>query len=252
MKPPFLVIDVGNSVLHWGLSLDGKNISKFGGVKHREAGDLPALTGLGKDQAPQVLVASVNPKPMPLLRSAIKKTWGIKDCEIKAGQNWCPESDVDFPQEVGVDRLLNARAVKEAQPQGAIVVDHGTALTIDLVQAGGIYSGGVIVPGIMMSSKVLAEKTSLIPRIDFAKPPSVIGKNTVDCVRSGLYFGLAGMVQHLVLLIRQENKAELPVIVTGGDAEFLCHEVNFETLFSPQLTLQGILLAGFDMEFWSI
>jgi len=251
MKKPCLVIDVGNSVLHWGLSLDGQHICETGKLRHRQAKELVSSITTTLSQPPQVLVASVNPKPMPMFREGLEKYGNIECLELKAGSNWQPQVQVDHPGEVGVDRLINARAIKEDQPEGGIVVDHGTALTIDWVAAKGIYAGGVIVPGIMMSTKALAEKTSLIPLVDFAKPASVIGKNTAECIRSGLYFGLVGLVQHLVALIREQNNPHAPVIVTGGDAEFIVRECNFESTYCPLLTLQGMLKIGWDINFWS-
>lgn len=245
-----LVIDIGNTVLHWGLSFDGKKISHTGKLRHFEADQLSAKIKEHSDLPARILVASVNPKPMPLLREGVNNQWALDYLELKAGSNWQPPTDVDQPSEVGVDRLVNARALEQIHPEGGIVVDHGTALTIDYVAARGVYSGGVIVPGIVMSMKALAEKTSLIPRISFEEPHSVIGKNTADCIRSGLYFGLVGLVQHLVLLMREQQGKELPVVVTGGDAKFLMQECRFDGSYEKELTLQGLLKVGWDINFW--
>jgi type III pantothenate kinase len=245
---PLFMMDVGNTVISWGLSRDALNISEMGRVFHEESGSLVdrLQSLLMGEESFRILVASVNPEPLENLEKGFQKAFSKTPVQLLPGENWHPEVAVDHPREVGVDRLLNARALKERAPSGGIVVDHGTALTIDYVGEGGVYSGGLIVPGIKLSMKALAQKTALIPAIDFQVPRSVIGKNTAECLRAGLYFGLPGLVETLVRKIREE-KGNLPVFVTGGNAEFIMLQSSNDWSFIPDLTLQGLLMAGREM-----
>ncbi len=231
----------------WGVAENGV-VTSGARLPHADAALLASeLLALQATDLP-IVVASVNPRPLANLERSLAE----KGCRpfqlLQAGLNWNPQAHVDRPSEVGVDRLVNARAFGELYPKGGIVVDHGTTLTIDYVAPEGIYGGGTIVPGIVMSTRTLAERTALIPQIDFERPASVVGTNTADCIRAGLYFGLVGLAEAIVARVRAEKGAELPVVVTGGDSEFLASESSESWNHRPWLTLEGIALAANDSD----
>ncbi|MGE4159287.1 MAG: type III pantothenate kinase [Planctomycetota bacterium] len=241
-----LVIDIGNTFIHWGRLGDG--IVDHGRLPHDEAGRFASQ--VLKERGGTVVVASVNPRPLQALCQGLEEA-GARVIELRYGVTWKPKVLVDTPAEVGIDRLVNARAVKESHPEGAIIVDHGTALTVDFIAPGGCYAGGVIVPGIQMAARVLSEKTALIPRVSTHRPHSVVGTNTSDCISAGLYYGMVGMVEAVVRRIRLEKGGDFPVLVTGGDASFIVEESTLPMVLDPLLTLRGLALAGDDAGLWS-
>jgi len=149
---------------------------------------------------------------------------------------------VDNPREVGADRIVNAVAAHARWPQGAIIVDFGTATTFDVVTPRGDYAGGVIAPGLMVSADALYSRTSKLPRVEIARPRSAIGKNTVASLQSGLLFGYAGLVDALVTRIRGEIDFQPRVVATGGLAPLVVAEAKTIDECDDMLTLDGLRL----------
>ena len=128
---------------------------------------------------------------------------------------------IDNPREVGADRLVNAVAAYERVQDTCVVVDFGTAITYDAVSAAGEYLGGIITPGAEISIEALYERAAKLPKVELAEPRSLIGKSTVDAIRSGIVFGFAGQVEGIVRRLRGELGLETHVIATGGLAGLL-------------------------------
>jgi type III pantothenate kinase len=149
----------------------------------------------------------------------------------------------DDPREVGPDRIVNAVAARERYGAPAIVVDFGTSTNFDVVSPEGEYVGGVLAPGIEISMEALFARAARLVNVDFAAPPSVIGKTTVGGLQSGLVYGFAGQVDGIVGHIRAELEAPAaPVIATGGLAELIApHSATIERV-DPFLTLDGLRL----------
>lgn len=147
---------------------------------------------------------------------------------------------VDTPDEVGADRLCNAVAAWEKFKQATIVVDFGTATTFDIITAKGEYGGGAIIPGLQVAADALAAKTAQLPKVEIAKPKRVVGRNTVECIQAGLYYGYVGMIDHLIDLSRKEEGVPMKVIATGGLAPLIAQESKFIEEVEPFLTLEGI------------
>lgn len=148
---------------------------------------------------------------------------------------------VDRPEEVGADRLVNAVAAQEGYGGPMIVVDFGTATTFDVIDAEGSYLGGVIAPGINLSLEVLHMASAQLPRVAVGRPDRVIGKNTVQAMRSGIFWGYVSMVEGMVSRINQEYGAELDAIATGGLAHLFTECTSVLRLADPDLTLKGLL-----------
>ncbi len=157
--------------------------------------------------------------------------------------------NVDFPELVGMDRLIAAVATNELREANrpAIIVDAGTAITVDLVDADGVFQGGVILPGFRLSARALADGTDLLPNVDStfrAEAPAVIGKWTDAAIRSGLFWGGVGAIRELVSRTTNEINTEPQIFVTGGDAERLTGYLAADAQFVSDLVLRGIVLAG--------
>lgn len=148
----------------------------------------------------------------------------------------------DNPQEVGADRLVNAVAAYRRYGGPACVVDFGTATTFDALSAGGDYLGGAIAPGIGIAAEALFQRTAKLPRIDLVRPPTVIGKNTVHSMQSGMLFGYVGLVEGVVARFRTELGPEMKVIATGGLASLVAAETAVIEAVEPWLTLDGLRL----------
>src|SRR6187551_2753119 len=148
----------------------------------------------------------------------------------------------DDPREVGPDRIVNAVAARERYGAPAIVVDFGTSTNFDVVSPQGEYVGGVLAPGIEISMEALFARAARLVNVDFAEPPSVIGKTTVGGLQSGLVYGFAGQVDRIVEEIRGELGTEARAIATGGLAEIVAPHAKTIERVDRDLTLEGLRL----------
>lgn len=154
---------------------------------------------------------------------------------------------VENPKEVGADRIVNAAAAIEKYKQGAIIIDSGTAITIDIVSPEKSYLGGAIMPGIIISVEALASKTAKLSRIEISKPDHAIGKTTSDSIRSGIYFGFAGMVDRIIEETLSELSFKPKIIATGGLAGELASASKYIEEYDRDLTLRGLdMIAGMN------
>jgi len=149
----------------------------------------------------------------------------------------------DNPKEVGSDRIMNTLAVHHLYRGPAVVVDFGTSTNFDVVSARGEFLGGALAPGIEISMDALAARGAQLRRVELAKPRSVIGKNTVEALQSGILYGFAGQVDGLVTLIRAELGEPTTVVATGGLAPLVLAESATIDVHEPYLTLIGLRLA---------
>jgi type III pantothenate kinase len=150
---------------------------------------------------------------------------------------------IDNPREVGADRLVNSVAAFDRVKDACVVVDFGTAITYDAVSAAGEYLGGIITPGAEISIDALYERAAKLPKVELAEPRALIGKSTVEAIRSGIVYGFAGQVEGIVRRLRDELGDGITVIATGGLAGALAPHVR-ETIDSVDefLTLTGLRL----------
>ncbi len=146
------------------------------------------------------------------------------------------------PEQVGSDRLVNARAAYDLCQGAAIVVDFGTATTFDVIDAEGSYQGGVIAPGIGLSIRALQRAAAQLPEIDFAVPEHIIGKNTHQAMQSGLYYGYSSMIEGIAGRITALYDAPVSVMATGGMASLFAPHTPIIHRVEPALTLHGLRL----------
>ncbi|HEX3486398.1 MAG TPA: type III pantothenate kinase [Micropepsaceae bacterium] len=150
--------------------------------------------------------------------------------------------NVDRPGAVGADRVVNAIAAHDAYPGALIVVDFGTATTFDVVGENGDYEGGVIAPGVNVSAEALHLAAAMLPRVAIERTQSVIGKDTVPAMQSGLYWGYVGLIEGLVTRIRNEYGRPMTVIATGGLAALFHKQVAVIDHLNRDLTIKGLIL----------
>jgi type III pantothenate kinase len=146
----------------------------------------------------------------------------------------------DSPRDVGTDRIADAVAAYERYHDATIVVDFGTATTFNYITAQGEYLGGAIVPGIGISLDALFHKTAKLYRVEFAKPPRVVGRNTVHAIQSGIVYGYLSLVDGMVERIQKENRVKARVIATGGFAHLIAPESATIEEVDEFLTLEGL------------
>ena len=149
---------------------------------------------------------------------------------------------LDRPAAAGADRLVNAVAAHERYKGPVIVVDFGTATTFDIVSEKGDYEGGVIAPGANMSAEALHRGTAALPRVAVARTQSVIGKDTVPAMQSGLYWGYLGLIEGIVARIKEEYGRPMTVVATGGLAGVFHKQTPVIDYLDPDLTIRGLVL----------
>jgi type III pantothenate kinase len=144
------------------------------------------------------------------------------------------------PRSVGADRIADAVAVMYLYGGPACVIDFGTATTFNAITKDGEYLGGAITAGIYLATEALFTHAAKLPRIDLQRPPSIIGRNTVHAMQSGLLFGYVSMVEGMVERFRKELGPQMKVIATGGLAEIIAQETDVIQIIAPWLTLDGL------------
>ncbi len=251
-----LVVDVGNTQTHFGVFPDGeRSLSerwRFATVRESTRDELGAalsnllaLRGLGFDDIDSSIVSSTVPQlsqewsAMAELYLDQHQPMLVVGPSIRTGM----PIRYDNPHEVGADRLANAVAAYDRVGDSCIVVDFGTAITYDVISASGEYLGGIITPGAEISIDALYNRAAKLPKVELAEPRALIGKSTVDAIRSGIVYGFAGQVDGIVRRLRGELGSGTTVIATGGLAPVLVPFVR-ETIdyVDDLLTLSGLRL----------
>ena len=249
-----LAVNIGNSHTVLGLIADGVVSAdwRVSTLEHRTADEWWALLrGILGDtlvaSIDGVVVCATVPSVLHEWREMIARHLGsVESVVVEPGVRSGIPILMDNPREVGTDRIANAVAAVALHGGPAIVVDFGgTATTFDVVNAAGQYVGGAILPGIELSLEALGRRGAQLRKVELARPRSVIAKNTVEALQSGMVFGVAAQVEGLVARIIAElgvSAEEVTVIATGYLAEFVLDESKCFSLHSPWLTMQGLEL----------
>ena len=188
------------------------------------------------------VLGSVVPPLTRTITQACKEYLHFEPLTVTAGVRTGVRIRLEDPKAVGADRVADAVAVQQLYGGPACVVDFGTATTFDAISEEGDYLGGAISPGIGIAADALFERTAQLPRIDLVRPPSVIGRNTVQAMQSGLLFGYVGMVEGMVARFRERLGKGMKVIATGGLADIIAAETDVLEHLAPWLTLDGLRL----------
>lgn len=237
-----LAIDVGNTNVSYGLFRKNR-LQQNGRFETQKVLDLKELESLLADakNIDAVAISNVVPALTQNFVEASRNLYNQKPFWITPETAGIPLR-VDNPKEVGADRLCNAAAAWEKFKRACIVVDFGTATTLDIVTAKGEYGGGAICPGLEMAARSLSEGTAQLPKVKIERPKRVVGRSTVECIQAGLHYGTIGMIDHLVRLSMEEEGCKMKVIATGGLAGLLAKESKTIECVEPFLTLEGIVV----------
>jgi len=252
-----LVVDIGNTNVSLGWfdypgDADGEGTGTLAhhwrvGTRREHTSDevglilssLFAQSQRSVSEVSDVIISSVVPPLLPIYERVSQKLFERPPLVVGPGIRTGMPVRYENPREVGADRIVNAVAAYEMFGGPVIAVDFGTATTFDCVSADGEYLGGVIFPGMLTSLEALFERTSMLHRVEIARPRSVIGKTTTGALQSGLLYGTAGVVDSMVERIRKEL-GPARVVATGGLAGLVSAESASIERVEPFLTLEGL------------
>lgn len=240
-----IVVDVGNTRMKWGESSLGP-ILGTASLPHDQPAAWDEQLRLWEASSPlSWAVSSVQPEKAKRFLAWLKKR---KDrvLLLNTAQQLPLRIALEQPDHVGIDRLLNAVAAKfRRKEKAAIIVDAGTAVTVDLVDEKGTFQGGAIFPGLRLMAAALHEHTALLPLVRSDKEcPAVLGKSTVAAIAAGIHYATAGGINALVRKLSAERPTKPAIYLTGGDARLLEHSIVGRHILWPEMTLQGISLAA--------
>lgn len=244
-----LVVDVGNTNVvlglyqgrtlthHWRLGTNrSATVDEYGVT----ISNLFGMAGIGAARIQGVILSCVVPPMMNILEELFVKYVGHQPKIVGAGIRTGLNIRYENPREVGADRIVNAVAGIEHYGAPLIVVDFGTATTFDYIDKTGAYLGGAIVPGVGISAEALYQRAAKLPRIEFTRPKTVVGRNTVAAMQAGIVYGYAGQVDGIVRRIGKEFNVSPLVVATGGLADLIAPETETIDKVDPLLTLEGL------------
>ena len=245
-----LLFDIGNTHTHVGLADDQRVLKQT---------DIPTLTWFGggatalvkkfagKNNITGAALCSVVPRATPRVRKTVRAIWKLDTLSLDAKTIRGVGIDYPKPNSIGPDRLANAVAARQRFGAPVVVVDFGTAVTFDVVNAAGNYVGGIIAPGLAVMTDYLHEKTALLPKIKIREIKSAVGKSTEEAMLVGAVHGYRGLVRELIAELKRELRVKiLPVVATGGYAKLIAAKLPEISAVAPDLTLEGLRLVWFD------
>ena len=251
MIPLIFVFDVGNTNIvlgvyeedvlkyHWRIETNRNRTEDEFGMTIKSLFD---HAGLRFSDINGIIISSVVPPIMFALERMCQKYFHVKPLVVGAGIETGLNIKYENPREVGADRIVNAVAAIHEYGSPLIIVDFGTATTYCYVNEQRQYMGGAIAPGIGISTEALYSRAAKLPRIEIARPESVIGKNTVSAMQAGIVYGYVGQVEGIVNRMMQQSEKKPTVIATGGLSNLIAQESNMIDIVDPYLTLKGLIL----------
>ncbi len=244
-----LAIDIGNSNIVIGgieenktrfearIATDRIKTSDQYGVEIKSMLD---LFHVALDEVEGCIISSVVPPVFNAVRTGVVKVTGKNPMVVGPGIKTGLNIHMDDPTSVGSDRIVIAVAALQEYKPPLILVDMGTATTIEVVDQGNTYLGGCIIPGVRVSAEALSSRASQLPGIQLDKPKRVIGKNTVECMRSGIMYGAAAMLDGMLDRMEDELGKKTTVVATGGMAQFIAPLCKREMKLEKDLLLKGL------------
>ena len=242
-----LVIDIGNTSVTLGTVLGGTvgDIRTIGPDEGQELGDGLASLWAAMDagNAKRIVIGSVVPATLTRVREAVDRHLGEESLVVSEQIALPMPVDLEHPERVGVDRVCCAAAAHETLRHACVVVDFGTAITIDLVSDDGTFVGGTISPGLELSARSLAEHTAALPLVALRVPDQAVGTDTESAIRAGVVYGALGALREITERFASTIGKWPTLIATGGDAALVANECDFIDRVVPDLCLRGLALA---------
>lgn len=244
-----LAIDIGNTNIHFGLHTGTEWCCSWRArtISRKMSDEYAVLLrsffeegGLSFADVSGVVMASVVPDLTRTFSELSERYLKARALNVNSTVNCGIGIRVDNPREVGADRIVNAAAVHALYRCAAVVIDFGTATTYDVINADGDYIGGIITPGIGLSHDALVSRAAQLGSVHLAPPPTVIGRNTVHAMQSGIFLGYIAMIEGLVARIKAEMGTPLKVIATGGLSALFADNTPVIEEIAPNLTLEGL------------
>lgn len=244
-----LVVDLGNTntvlgvydgktlVNHWRLATRrGATVDEYGILSR----NLFSLSKIDASKITGIIIASVVPPLDPILAQMAEQYFHLRPLFVEPGIKTGLMVKYEPPQDVGADRIVSGVAAFEKYGGPVIIVDFGTATTFDAISAKAEYLGGVIAPGIVISSEALFERAARLPRVDIRPPKKVIGASTVASMQSGLFYGYVGLVEGIISRMKKEMGEDSQVVATGGQAALIAQGTKVINHLEPDLILEGL------------
>ncbi|MBN1358951.1 MAG: type III pantothenate kinase [Sedimentisphaerales bacterium] len=249
-----VAIDIGNTKIGVGLFLDGKEDS-IESLSGRAEADLKSYLASIWQKIPALESSAEAKRNGAIVVSSVKPAWTEmvrriarddlqEDIHLIGEDIPLPMSLwVDQPEKVGTDRVVSAAAAYDVVESAVVVADFGTAVTIDLVDANGVFLGGVIWPGFEISAQALKDNTAQLPKVTVHRPEAPYGKNTADAINCGLYYSVIGAMEEIIRRYAEEIGHWPQTIITGSGAKMIVDDCPFVDNYVPNLVLKGIVLA---------
>jgi len=246
-----LAVDVGNTNVTLALFEGERLVADWRVTAHRErtADELAVelsqlfnLRGFDLDVVTGVVISSVVPNLNPALIEASRRYLNCEPVMVGPGVKTSVRVRYENPKDVGADRIANALAAFSKYGGPVVVIDFGTAVTYDAISAEGDYLGGAIAPGVEISLDALVSHTAMLRRVEAVAPDSVIGRNTITSIQSGLIWGFVAQVEGMVERMIAELGGKATVIATGGQAGMVAGLTHVIQSVDPLLTLEGLRL----------
>ncbi len=249
-----VAVDIGNTKIAVGLFLDGKeeSIESFSGLAEAELKDYLVSTW---QRIPVVEASAEGKRNGAIAVSSVKPAWTevvrrIAADDLKEDIHLIGEDIplpmsvwMDQPETVGTDRVVSAAAAFDVVENAVVIADFGTAVTIDLVDANGVFQGGVICPGFEISAQALKDNTAQLPKVTVHRPEGSYGKNTADAINCGLYYSVIGAMEEIIRRYAEEIGHWPQTIITGSGAKMIVDDCPFVDNYVPNLVIKGIVLA---------
>lgn len=244
-----LAIDIGNTNISLGCIQDNNILfeariatdrSRTSDQYGTEILTMLGAFGIRKEEITDCIIASVVPPVFNSVRTGVIKVIGKQPMVVGPGLKTGLNIRVDIPSQVGSDRIVIAVAALAEYEAPLILLDLGTATTIDVVEPGNTYIGGVIAPGVKISSDALTSRAAMLPGISLEEPKQVVGRNTIDCMRSGIMHGTAAMIDGMIDRIEEELGHKSTLIATGGIAQFITPLCKHDIILERDLLLKGL------------
>lgn len=244
-----LTIDIGNSNINFGV-FSGDEIKFVARIatdtaktEFEYAGAISnalAISGINKEEIEGAIISSVVPPLNSVMKCAVKLVYGTDSLLVGPGIKTGIKIQCDNPASVGADIICACVAAHYLYGSPSLIVDMGTATKMMVMNSDGAFIGVSIIPGVMVSLDALAKRTAQLPMVSLEAPKNVIGKNTSDCMRSGIVFGNASMVDGMIDRIFEEIGSSLPVFATGGLSSVITPHCKHKITYDEFLVLKGL------------
>ncbi|MBE6943190.1 MAG: type III pantothenate kinase [Ruminococcaceae bacterium] len=246
-----LAIDIGNTNIVIGCIRDDEILFKARIATDRtrtsdqygvEIKNMLEAFGVSKEDIDDCIISSVVPPVFNSVKTGVIKVIGKQPMVVGPGLKTGLNIHIEVPSQVGSDRIVIAVAALAEYKAPLILMDLGTATTIEVVEPKNIYMGGAIIPGVKTALDALISKAAQLPGISLEQPRNVIGRNTVDCIRSGMMFGTAAMIDGMIDRMEEELGHSSTLIATGGMAQFIAPLCKHPIILEKDLLLKGLNL----------